>query len=129
MRISTSILLLMSVTINPQHFFAEAMEQNQNPNPNPNSNAFSSNINDCLFKYWKYENSLILLEAKNRERCGQQGLCYGLKNSQQALFISCYNKKTRIPDFTAHIVQPTDKRNGGAEGRDNFRNENGRNGK
>jgi hypothetical protein len=123
MRIGTSILLLMSVTINLQHFFAEAVEQNANPN----LNAFSANMKECLFKYWKYDN-LPILSATGACGKDRKGLCYGL-NSQQALFVSCYNKETLIPDFTAHIVQHTDKRNGEAEGRDNFRNENGQNGK
>ena len=82
-------------------------------------NAFHYNINDCLFFRWTrygaekgYAVLKNLVECKKEE--GLQELCYGAppppdpkaKKPHRAQFAICYNKNTRIPKFTGHVVKP-----------------------
>ena len=64
-------------------------------------NAFSNDINACLLNDWVNKG---IISSQIICNCPNHGLCYGPINSQ-ALFISCYNSDTRIPAFTAHVVQ------------------------
>ena len=81
-------------------------------------NAFHDNINDCLFFRWTPygagEGYVVLKNLVECKKNGLQGLCYGApppqdpqaKKAHTAQFAICYNKNTRIPKFTGHVVKP-----------------------
>ena len=64
--------------------------------------SFSNNINTCHFNSWP-PNVL-----NGQVSCLHEQLCYGgygTAGQEKALFAVCYNKATRIPEFTGHILQ------------------------
>ena len=85
-----------------------------------NLNAFDFDINGCLFWRWTTygaeEGKAVLNKLVNcEEKTGRlQGLCYGTpwptdqkkKKEHRAQFAICYDKMTRIPKFTGHVLKP-----------------------
>ena len=84
-------------------------------------NAFSNDINACLFNDWVNKG---IISSQIICNCPNHGLCYG-PIDRQALFISCYNSDTRIPAFTAHVVQASAVKTKKSKNRPNWKKDTG----
>lgn len=88
-----------------------------------NFDAYSDDINTCLFTGWTKLPTPVL---SGNVQCAGTKLCYGTTpgtTPTTALYASCYNTKTLIPEFTGNVVKSNINGNGRPKG---WRKDNGK---